>query len=311
MGGGTTQSESSSSQRTIPKWLKPLLKHTAAGWEAAQGAVPSLAQLYQNVPRLNIPGLTPDQLNIISGLQGLGQSAFGYLGGFNPGNVQPNPNPGDPMTTNSGVIGGPIASNPGNVQPNPNPGDRMTTNYDPGSVGGNMAISAQPGAGVLTPEQQAASAALQSFLGSPGQPSSATQAALAEFNQLQAPAILQQAAMMGLGNSPAALDALSRGQTSALVPFMQQDLANTLGAAGQLGNIGAQTFQQAQQEISNALEAAGMPREVALQQAQALYDQLANQFNLAQQIQMGPANLFGNLFGSQSTVHSTTTPSKF
>ena len=141
--------------------------------------------------------------------------------------------------------------------------------------------------------------------GAGGAPSAATDAALAQFNTLQAPAIQQTAALEGLGNSGASLSALAQGQESALVPFMQQDLSNQLTAAQGLGQLGGQESSQMQTQLSNAMQAAGMPRQVADAQSQALFNQQQQQWNFAQGIQTGGASQFPALIGGGTGTSST------
>ncbi len=85
--------------------------------------------------------------------------------------------------------------------------------------------------------------------------SPATQAALQQFNQVTRPGLQNQAALAGLGNSPALLEAISLGQAQALPGFISQDLQNRLtasqglqqgiGLAGQLTGAGEQLGQSA------------------------------------------------------------------
>lgn len=148
------------------------------------------------------------------------------------------------------------------------------------------------------PLENAAAYGYSNFLGGPGGgPSAATQAALQQFNTLQAPSILSNAALMGQGNSGAALTALTQGQESALVPFMQQDLQNQLSASQGLASLGGQEASQQQTDLSNALQAAGLPREIADQQAQALFNQQQQQWQFASGIQTGGQAQFPSLLG--------------
>jgi hypothetical protein len=163
--------------------------------------------------------------------------------------------------------------------------------------------------GQLNPAEQAAQGQYNQFLSQNG-PSAATQQEEQNFSQLQAPQILQQAALMGQGNSGAALSALSQGQETALVPFLQQDTQNKLTAAGDLQGLGTQQYNQQTQDLQNALVAAGMPQQLAQQQADALFQQLEQQFQYAQGIQTQPFGLFGNAIGGGSST-SINTPSKF
>lgn len=160
--------------------------------------------------------------------------------------------------------------------------------------------------------QNQAAGGFQQFLGQNGKPSEATQAALKEFNDLQAPAIMGQAALSGLGTSGAGLAALAQGQEQALVPFMQGDLQNQLSAAGGLGNLGGQEAQQMQQQLQNALQAAGMPREISQQMMQNLFNQSQQKQDLAKQVQMGGSQQFPSLIGGGTSSQSgSTNSSKF
>jgi hypothetical protein len=204
-------------------------------------------------------------------------------------------------------------------------------------------------AGTFNPNQPYSQSVsgLESFLGTAGQPSTATNAALKEFQNLQAPEIMQQAALMGQGTSGAGLSALAQGQEQAMVPFLQQDLQNQLAASGQLGQMGlAEQGQQAsianqlanlglskqaqqagiagqqaqlglgqqaqtQQQLVNALQAAGLPPSIAQQQAQALFNQQQQRQQFASGIQQGPIQLFKSLVGQLQNATSTTTNPKF
>jgi hypothetical protein len=143
--------------------------------------------------------------------------------------------------------------------------------------------------------------------GGPNQPSSATQAAMKEFNDLQAPEIQSQAALQGLGTSGASLAALAQGQEQAAVPFLQQDLQNQLTAAQGLGQLGGQEASQMQTQLQDALQAAGMPREIAQQIMQNQFNQQQQQWNFAQGIQTGGASQFPSLIGGGSSQGSSTT----
>src|SRR5882757_2342627 len=147
-------------------------------------------------------------------------------------------------------------------------------------------IAGQGGAnaGALNASEELAKGGFQQFLDVNGKPSAATQAGLKEFNDLQSPAIMQQAALMGRGTSGGALSALSQGQEQAMVPFLLADQQNALTAAGGLQNQGAQQFNQQTTNQQNALNAANMPYDVLAQQAQSKFNQQGQQWNLANQI---------------------------
>jgi len=136
----------------------------------------------------------------------------------------------------------------------------------------------------------------------------ATNAAMGEFNQQQLPEIQSQAALQGQGNSGAALAAEALGQSNTLTPLLQQQLQLQSQGVSQGTALGAQQYNQDQQTMTNALQAAGLPYEVAQQQAQALYNQQEQQNQLAQEIQMGPFQQIGSIFGRGNTI-STSTPS--
>lgn len=163
--------------------------------------------------------------------------------------------------------------------------------------------------GQLNPAEQAAQGQYNQFLSQTG-PSAATQQELQNFNQMQAPGILQQAALMGQGNSGAALSALSQGQESALVPFLQQDEQNKLTAAGDLQGLGTQQYNQQTQDLQNALVAAGMPQQLAQQQADALFQQLQERLQFAQGVQTQPFGLLGGTIGG-GTSTNISSPGKF
>lgn len=153
-------------------------------------------------------------------------------------------------------------------------------------------------AGSINPATKMGEKSLESFLGTPGTPSSATQAALKEFTNLQAPGIESQAASMGLGNSGAALDALAQGQEQALVPFMQQDLSNTLSASNALGQLG-----QSQQSLQAGL--VNQAYNMLGAQNRSIYDQAMNQWNLGTGVDKQMLGLLGNLFGSKQSSSSS------
>lgn len=160
--------------------------------------------------------------------------------------------------------------------------------------------------------ETAAGQGYSQFLGQNGQPSEATQAALTEFNALQSPAILSQAALMGQGNSGAALSALAQGQESALVPFMQQDLQNQLAASSGLASLGGQEFSNQQTALQNALSSGGLVQQTEQQQLQNLFNQQQQQQQLAQQVQMGGQGQFSSLIGGgSSTANFNTSSPKF
>jgi len=161
--------------------------------------------------------------------------------------------------------------------------------------------------GQLNPAEQAAQGQYEQFLGQKG-PSAATLAELQQFNDLQAPAILQQANLMGQGTSGAALSALAQGQESALVPFLQQDEQNKLTAASDLQGLGTQEFNQQTTDLANALQAAGMPQQLAQQQADALFQQLQQKFQFAQGVQTAPFGLLGSTIGGGTSGSVTTQP---
>ena len=151
---------------------------------------------------------------------------------------------------------------------------------------------------------KAAGQGLDQFVDQNGQPSAATQAGLKEFNQLQTPGIMNQAASMGLGNSGAALDAISQGQEQALVPLLQSDQSNSLAASGALGSLGAQQGQLGQSAFNSQLSGLesilspeGMPQ-------QNQFNQQMGQEQLAQGYQQELMQLLGSLFGGKQSQSS-------
>jgi hypothetical protein len=136
-----------------------------------------------------------------------------------------------------------------------------------------------------------------------------TQNALQNFTNTTLPQLQSQAALSGLGNSPALAESIAMGQSSALAPLLAQQEANQGAATTGLANLGSTLNSQFLGNNEAALQAQQVPYDIAAAQAQALYQQQAGQQGLAQQIQTGPASLFGNIFGQNST--STTTPNKF
>lgn len=148
-----------------------------------------------------------------------------------------------------------------------------------------------------------AGAGYGNFLGgSNGDPSGATQAEINQFSQLQAPQINQQSALMGQGNSGAALTALAQGQESALVPFLQQGEQNQLTAAGGLANLGGQEFNNQQNALNSSWQAQQLPQQLAQEQLQNQYNQQEQQLQFAQGIQTGGQSQFPSLIGGGSTT---------
>lgn len=152
---------------------------------------------------------------------------------------------------------------------------------------------------------------LESFLGTPGQPSAATNAALKEFRDLQAPEILQQSVLNGTANGGAALTALAQGQEAALVPFLQQDQQNTLNAAGTLSNLGQNQQQITGTQLQNALQAQDLQRQIQQQGYQSAFDTATNRLNYAQGIQTGPLQNFPALIGQIQNMTASDHQPKF
>jgi hypothetical protein len=166
-------------------------------------------------------------------------------------------------------------------------------------------------------------AAYMTFLGGEGKPSQATQAALKEFQDIQAPEVLQQAALMGGGTSGGALNALANAQEQAIVPFMQQDLANTLSAAqglsandlsnaqtrltalSSLGGLGLQQEGQSLGAAEAALGAAGMQQGNAQQVLNNLFNQQEGAFNFASGLQTTPQQWFQDLIRTVSQTQGS------
>lgn len=104
MGGGPSQSGSSSSSNrvTVPPWLQPYLKQYEQGGIqqalGAQGSLPSISQLYGDVPQQGVAPLTSSQLGTISGYEGL--------------NTGPNAAESTGLGTLSGYATNPIAQDP-------------------------------------------------------------------------------------------------------------------------------------------------------------------------------------------------------
>lgn len=161
--------------------------------------------------------------------------------------------------------------------------------------------------GLNAPEQGAMSQ-IQQLTSGPIGSSPTTQAAEQAFKDFTLPVIQNQAAAAGQGNSGAALEAMSRGSEQALVPFLQQEVGNREAAVGQLGQLGGQQYGQDMGTLTTALQSAGLPYEVAVQQAQALFNQLQQRFNFGQQVQMGPLQQVGQLFGKGSSVTTSNAP---
>lgn len=319
MGGGNQSSQSTSTTtQTLPKWGQGPYMTSSQGWGAAQGALPSISALYNTTPMLNVPNLTPEQLSLISSMQGLPTTnpaytaAQGYYNALGNESVR-NPSWNAAISNYSALPG--IATNYYNTAANQ--AQDLYNQFAPGSTGG------------MSP---------------------AIQAAQNEFQKYQLPVIENTAANMGQANSGALLEGASAGEAQALTPLLQTqaqlqastgqnltstDLARASGitgaygtAASGLGNlgttqaanrmaalegaasgnaqIGGAQYQQQVNSLTQALQAAGMPYEVAAQQAQAYFDQLQQRQQVAQTVQMGPFSQIPAIFGQGYTTSSGT-----
>ena len=170
-------------------------------------------------------------------------------------------------------------------------------------IGQISGLSGQPNSA-----ENAAQNEYSQFMAPGGGESQATQAEQNLFNTQQAPAILSQASEMGLGNSGAALQALTQGQQSAMLPILQQGTQNQMGAASAMQGLGSQEYSQQTNDLQNALQAAGMPQQLAQQQADALFQQLQQQVQYAQGVQQGPFSMLGQMIGGGSGTSVTTPP---
>lgn len=262
MSGGS-QTSNSTTSLTLPIWAQGPYKNSSQDWLAAQGALPSIAALYNTTPQLQVPNLQGPQLNAIGQLEGLPtvNPAYGTAGGLY-GNA-------------AGLYGG--LTNPGSIA---NQAYYTLANESVRNPSWNQAISDYNQLPSIatgyynTAANQAQQLYNQFAPGSTGGVSPAIQAAQNQFQKLQLPTIENLAANMGQGNSGAALEAASTGEMQALTPLLQEqaqlqastgqnltsaDLARAGGitgaygtAAGGLGSLGAQQ----QQLRQAALEAA-------------------------------------------------------
>jgi len=155
--------------------------------------------------------------------------------------------------------------------------------------------------GGLNPYEQQAAGNYESFLGSAGQPSEATQAELNLFQNELGPAQQQQAELMGQGNSGAALAGTARGMEEAMVPFMQSDLQNQLSADTGLANLG----QTATSNIEQAMQGQQWKQQTQQQGMTDLFNQLMNREQLATGVLTQPFGLLGSIIGGGTQVNTS------
>ena len=141
----------------------------------------------------------------------------------------------------------------------------------------------------------------------PNGTTAATNAAEDQFSQQSLPQIQQQAALMGQGDSGAALAAEAQGQASALTPLLQTQEQVQSAGVNQGAALGGQQYSQDQATLAAQLQAAGMSYDVAQQQAQALFNQQQSQSSLAQEVQTAPFTEIPSIYGRGTSI-STSNP---
>ena len=84
MGSGSTTQGGQQTSPHIPPWMAPLLHNTASQWGSAQGNLPDISQLYNQIPELQTAQLNSGQTSDIGNIQGIGnqlQQSGGAWGG--------------------------------------------------------------------------------------------------------------------------------------------------------------------------------------------------------------------------------------
>ena len=123
--------------------------------------------------------------------------------------------------------------------------------------------------GALTPAE--ITQQLQGFMGTQPGLSPLSQAGLTAFQQQTLPVIQQQFELQGLGRSPALGTAVAGGLSQAMVPFIQNDLANRMQAiqlSGQFGLGGrAQSLAEFMQPAQLGQSAAGLAAQIGQNEA--------------------------------------------
>lgn len=84
MGSGSDTTSGQQTSPHVPPWMAPFLKNTASQWETAQGNLPDISQLYNQIPELQTAQLNSGQTGDIGNIQGTGnqlQASGGAFGG--------------------------------------------------------------------------------------------------------------------------------------------------------------------------------------------------------------------------------------
>lgn len=190
-----------------------------------------------------------------------------------------------------------LAPNPEQIAPL-TPAEMGNINQLEGFAGGNA----------LTPEEQQAANAYQSFIDtSPGN-SAATQAAMRNWQMNVMPTITSGLAASGPGRGGELAAALQQGQTAAYAPLAQQDLANQMAAAGGLAGLG----QLQSQNVGTAMSAADQIRQIQQMQNTANFNDFMRRSGLIQNYIQGPlSQLGGSVYGQRSTGSTSGPSGKF
>lgn len=155
-----------------------------------------------------------------------------------------------------------------------------------------------------TPTQQAIQSLLSLVTGPLGS-SSLVQETMRNVQEFVDPVVRQQAALQGLSTSGAALDALSRARSQALLPALETELRHRQQAAQALPSLA----QARLGELVSAFELAGIPRQIAVQRAQAAYQKAVQDYRTQLELQSIPLRLLGSLIGrtQRTTAQPTVT----
>ena len=282
MGGA---SSNTFTQGGLPAWGQQPYRNTVQGWGQAQGQLPSIGSLYNNMPMLNVPNLTGQQTSLIN-------QAYGRA--MNPG-----PNP----TEAAGLAS--IADANLNLPTLGLSPDQLAefNQFMPGASGVSAATKA-----AQDEFKKLQLPTIENVAANMGQANSGAllEAASTGEAQVMTP-LLEQQNQLALGATEGKLsDVLSSQglQLSGAEAQAQQKLAQGQAQFGAGGEI----FNQNVTNLTNALQAAGLPYEVAAQKAQAQFNQQQGQSQLGQEIQMGPMQAFPSIFGTQNSLTTTTSP---
>ena len=179
-------------------------------------------------------------------------------------------------------------------------------------LGQQLATSQAP---AITYPELAALTDINQLIGGPIGSSPATQAGMNAYNMFTAPQIMQSLALSGNTQGGALAQAMTEGQTAALVPLLQQEISNRMGVLAPLAGIGATVSDRERNDIATGLGAAGMPRQIAQAQETANWQDVMRRANVIQGIapsifgQIAPATIPPpNEFISSQGFSKTTSP---